>query len=280
MINNTKKHIVLNFSKKTVLITGGTRGIGLAIGLAFARYGAQCVLTYSWGDHDNDEIYRAFKKVKGLKPILIQADVSISSDTDNLIQNLLKITNKIDVFISNVSSSSIIKSFEDYSLNALKKSISYSAWPMISYIQKIKKVFGVLPNYIIGISSTGPDHYSYGYDFVSASKTVMECMCRYLGYRFRNDSVTINAVRSRAIKTQSFEDTFGKELSGFANKLSIPENYWIEPEEIANVILGLCSGYCDTINGQIIDVDRGTSFFDNLMEIYTRYKKSNLNFNL
>jgi enoyl-[acyl-carrier-protein] reductase (NADH) len=85
--------------------------------------------------------------------------------------------------------------------------------------------------------------------------------------------VVINAVRSRAIKTKSLEATFGKDLYEFAQKF-VPDSYWIQPEELAEAMVGLCSGYCDTITGQIITVDKGTNFFDNLMEIYTRTQKS------
>ena len=266
----------LDFSGKVVLITGGTRGIGLECGLSFGKRGALCVLTYSWGDHDESAIFAAFEKQKAPKPILLQADVSNNDDTMVLLEQLKKQgISKIDIFISNVSAAQVVNSFEDYSLKGLKKSISYSAFPMVSYTKAIHAVFGTYPKYIMGVSSTGPTDYSIGYDFVAASKTVMEVFVKYINYRLRDQDVCINAVRSRAIKTQSLENTFGKDLAEFTKKF-VPDNYWIQPEELSEAIVALCSGYCDTITGQIITVDKGTSFFDNLMEIYTRSQKSKL----
>lgn len=272
MPNNERTHIPApDFPDKVVLITGGTRGIGLETGLAFAKEGARCILTYNWGDHDADEIFNAFESAGAVKPLLIQADVSKQEDTDRLMEELKSAVPQIDVFISNVSVSLLVKSFEDYTLKGLNQSISYSSWPMIAYVRSIRDTFQKYPKYIIGVSSTGPDQYSYGYDFVAASKAVMEVLCRYLNYRLRNEGVVVNAVRSRAIKTKSLENTFGKGLEGFMKQL-VPDNYWIEPIEVANAIVALCSGYCDSISGQTITVDRGTSFFDNYMDIYTRHK--------
>lgn len=263
----------LDFSGKTVLITGGTRGIGLETGLSFAKRGALCVLTYRWGDHNESEIFNLFDQHHAVKPILAQADVANPDDTGALLEGLkAKQIHKIDVFVSNVSSAMIINCFEDYTLKGLKQSISYSTWPMIAYTQAIFKAFGTYPKYILGVSSTGPDDYSIGYDYVAASKAVMEVFVKYLNYRLREFDVCINAVRSRAIKTKSLEATFGKELENFAKQF-VPDSYWILPEELAEAMVALCSGYCDTITGQIITVDKGTNFFDNLMEIYTREQK-------
>ena len=271
-MNNT----FLDFSGKVVLITGGTRGIGLETGLSFGKRGALCVLTYRWGDHDAEAIYKNFEQQNAPKPILVQADVSNNDDTKTLLEQLKQQGIKnIDIFISNVSSAMIINSFEDYTLKGLKQSISYSTWPMVSYTKEIFNAFKKYPKYIMGISSTGPVNYSIGYDYVAASKTVMEVFVKYMNYRLRGHDVCINAVRSRAIKTQSLENTFGKDLEDFAKKF-VPDNYWIQPEELSEAIVALCSGYCDSITGQIVTVDKGTSFFDNLMEIYTRAQKSKL----
>lgn len=268
-----------DFYDKIVLITGGTRGIGLETALAFGSLGARCILTYRWGDHDENGIIKLFQSRGATAPIIIQADVGQQTDTIQLMQTLKKTIQKIDIFISNVSSAQIIKSFNDYSLKSLNQSISYSSWPLVSYTLAIKETFNQYPAYIVAVSSTGPDHYSYGYDFVSASKAVLETLCKYLNYRLRKYGVVINAVRSRAIRTQSLTDTFGIGLEDFMKKL-VPDNYWLDPEEVAKSIIGLCSGFCDAISGQIITVDRGTSFFDNVMDIYTRFSKSQQPINL
>ena len=268
---------LFDFSQQVILITGGTRGIGLATALAFAQYGAKCILTYHWGDHDEEEINQAFIQKQAIPPLILQANVANQEDTENLMTQLKEQCRQIDIFISNVSVAPVIKSFEDYSLKGLKQSISYSSFPMVAYTKKIHETFGKYPRYIIGMSSTGPNHYAYGYDFVAASKTVMEVLCRYLSYRLKTENTIINVVRSRGIRTKSLEDTFGygKDLEPFVEKF-VPDNYWIEPEEVAKAVISLCSGYCDAINGQTITVDRGISFFDNFMDIYTRVKKGEL----
>ncbi len=266
---------LFNFSQQVVLVTGGTRGIGLETALAFARYGAKCVLTYRWGDHDEAEINRAFTEINASTPLIIQANAGDAKDTDKLMSDLEKQMSQIDILISNVSLAPIIRSFEDYSLKGLQQSISYSSWPMVGYIQKIHQTFGKYPKYVIGMSSTGPDSYTYGYDFVAASKAALEVLCRYLSYRLRDEPTVINIIRSQAIKTQSLRDTFGEDLEPFIKKF-VPDNYWIEPIEIAKAAVALCSGYCDAINGQTITVDRGTSFFHNFMDMYTRARKGEL----
>ena len=68
-----------DFADKVVLITGGTKGIGRACGLAFAKLGAQVWLTHRWGSADEAELKAAFEAVGGKPPQIVEADASHTS---------------------------------------------------------------------------------------------------------------------------------------------------------------------------------------------------------
>ena len=259
--------MIRSFEGKAVLVTGGTSGIGLATALAFARYGAACTLTYRFGSADEDEVRAKFAALGAPEPLLVQADASNDEHTDELLAELKQRHDAIEVYIANASSVLVVRGFEDYDRRALHKSIDSSAWPMVEYTRKIKQVFGKYPRYVVGMSSTGPDAFSVGYDFVATCKSVMETLCKYMNYRLFDEDIRINILRSRSVKTPSFDSTFGKEFSEFAKRFT-REEHFLPAEEVADAALALCSGMMDGVRGQILTVDRGTSFFDNLMRLY------------
>ena len=63
--------INIDFSDKSVLITGGTKGIGLSTALIFAQAGARTYLTYKWGMDDFTPLLEKFRKLNAPEPILI-----------------------------------------------------------------------------------------------------------------------------------------------------------------------------------------------------------------
>jgi NAD(P)-dependent dehydrogenase (short-subunit alcohol dehydrogenase family) len=252
---------------KAVLITGGTMGIGLATGLAFARHGAVCTLTYKWGTAQKEEILAKFREEDLPAPNIIEADASLGEDTDALLEQLRRRHDHIEAFVSNVSFGLVVKDLADYELRALFRSIECSAWPMFEYPRKIKQVFGRYPRYIVGLSSGGPDHFYKNYDFIAASKAVMETLCRYMNYRLFDEDVRINVIRSRLVRTESLRATFGQDFEAFAERFNMKRQF-ISCEEVANAILALCSGLMDGVSGQVLMIDRGTTFFDNLMRLY------------
>lgn len=252
---------------KAVLITGGTMGIGLATGLAFARQGAVCTLTYKWGTAEQEEILERFRSEHLPIPNIIEADVSRGEDTDAVLQQVRQRHDRIEAFISNVSVGLVVQDLNDYELRSLFRSIEHSAWPMFEYPRRIKNVFGQYPRYIVGLSSGGPDHFYKNYDFIAASKAVMETLCRYMNYRLFDEDVRINVVRSRLVRTESLRATFGRDFEEFAERFNMKRQF-ISCEEVANAILALCSGLMDGVSGQVLMIDRGTTFFDNLMRLY------------
>ena len=116
------------------------------------------------------------------------------------------------------------------------------------------------------MSSPGPDNFTCHYDFVAASKAVLETLVRYAAQRI--EGVNLNIVRGGYILTESFRATFGKEFEAFAERFGLTPHF-MEPKEAAQAIVLLCSGLLDGVNGQVLTVDRGASFFDTLARIET-----------
>ncbi len=262
--------IPLSFTGQTVLITGGTAGIGLATGLAFGALGARCVLTYRLGSADEGEIRATFAAAGAPAPRIELADVSRAEDTASLLARMSAWTDRVDVFISNAPGAVVVPSLSEWSERALQKSIHYSAWPMVAYTKAIHEAFGRWPRYIIGMSSTGPEHYSAGYALAAASKSVMETLSRYLTHELRREDCRVNVIRSRAVRTRAFNEAFGARFQAFAAPYAT-ERHWVSPEEVANAAVALCSGRLDAMKGQILTVDRGTTFSDNLMRLYMEH---------
>jgi NAD(P)-dependent dehydrogenase (short-subunit alcohol dehydrogenase family) len=267
--------VIRDLSRETVLVTGGTMGIGLATALAFAERGARCVLTYKWGSADEDTVRDAFARRGARLPDIVRADAGDAGDTAALMQHLRETTDGVGVFVSNVSAALVTPGPSDYSAKALFRSIEYSAWPMWEYTAQLRQTFGRYPRYVVGLSSTGVDRYSRGYDFMAASKAVMETLCRYLSYHLEPEGVRVNVVRAGSVRTLAFEDTFGREFTAFADRFTGPE-HWLDPAEVGNVILALASGRLDGMSGQIVTVDRGTTFFDNVMHFYEQRERLQL----
>ena len=253
--------------QRVVLVTGGTKGIGKEIAFKFAEHGDQVIITYGWGSIEEEDIINEFKERNLPPPFLKQADVINNDDTSELMNEIKNRFGKLDVFISNVSFTTLVKNMDDYNEAYLLKSIEYSCWPMIEYTRQMKNVFGVYPKYVLGLSSHGPDRFHKNYDFAAATKALNEVLIKYLNYHFYNDEIIFNILRTRPVITDSLLSTLGNEWVEFIKKYDIPGTH-IELEEVARVAYMMCSGLMDGIRGQTITADRGYDFAEGLQRLY------------
>jgi NAD(P)-dependent dehydrogenase (short-subunit alcohol dehydrogenase family) len=264
--------ITVDLRGKTALVTGGTRGIGLAVALQLARAGARLFLTYRWGTADTKALFEAFARVTDRKPVLVEADVSVDEETVRLLDTIAADAERIDIFVSNASIALIAESIDEYKKKSLFKTIEYSTWPMIDYTRKIKEKFGAYPRYIIGISSDGPDHFYQGYDFVAASKGLMETFSRYLAIHLAPEGSRVNVVRFGPVETDSFNQVFGEGFFDYVREHGIREDMLLKIEDCGKTVVALCSGLLDAVNGQILTIDNGLSFGNNIIMQYLHSK--------
>lgn len=256
-----------DFRNKAVLVTGGTKGLGLAIALAFGKEGAQTYLTYKWGTADEDTLKQAFIDAGAPAPCLIEADAAVKEDTLALLEKIKEKHDGIEVFISNVSFAQVGGHVDDYKRRHFLKSLEYSAWPFMGYIQQIKSIFGTYPRYALATSCDGPEVYYPGYDFVAASKAVIETFCKYMAKHLYKEGVRINVLRSRPVSTDSLRATFGVEFEPFLRKY-YGDEYFISAEEVGEAALCICSGLLDAMTGQVVLLDKGVGFQDNMMRLF------------
>jgi NAD(P)-dependent dehydrogenase (short-subunit alcohol dehydrogenase family) len=256
-----------DYHRKAVVITGGTKGIGLATGLAFGRAGAHVYLTHHWGSADEDAVRKQFAEAGAPVPAIVEADASKDDDTTKLLELVRKDHESLEVLVANVCAVPVVEGVDSLSKRGLLKSIEYSSWPFVASLRLTKKVFGRYPRYLIGTSSDGMDHYYQGYDYVAVVKAVMETLCRYLTRQLLREDIRINMVRTRNVITESALAIHGADYPEFVRKFG-GEHHFVQTEEVGDAIFALCSGLLDAYNGQVLTVDRGGSFSDNLFRVY------------
>jgi NAD(P)-dependent dehydrogenase (short-subunit alcohol dehydrogenase family) len=259
-----------DWNGRTVLVTGGTRGIGLETALTFGRAGARVALTYRWGGSEDEALARF--AAEGLAaPRIVQADVASEADTDRLLAELKNDTDRIDGFVSNVALASLVRGLDDYKLRGLQRSIEYTAWPLVAYTMRIHAACGAYPRYVVGLSSLGNTHVGLHYDFVAASKAVLESLLRYLAWRLGPEGVRVNGVTCGLVRTESSVGAGGEEYAAFEawHERVIGPIPYVAAEHVARAIFGLCSGWMDGLNGQIVTVDdTSMTFAENRYGLY------------
>lgn len=246
----------------TVLVTGGTRGLGKAIGLEFARAGAAVFLTHRWGSVPEADVRSEFAAASLPEPHVLESDVSDRQAVAALMGTIKERTGRLDVLVSNVAFAKLVGDISDLKKTALDLSLAYSAWPLVDHVQAARAVLGRFPRYALAISSDGPEVCHPGYDLAGASKAVLETLCRYLALRLRPEGVRVNAVRPGLLDTRSSRATAGDAAMDTVRERA--PGVVQEPRGVARACVALCSGLMDSVTGQVLVVDEGWSLVDPL----------------
>ncbi|MEA3209660.1 MAG: hypothetical protein QOE70_2717 [Chthoniobacter sp.] len=159
---------------------------------------------------------------------------------------------RVDALIVGRRQDGVVAGIEDFT----EVSLSGGTSRLFKLIVQIKNVLGAFPRYAIGLSTPAPDHFAAGEDLRAAGDAAMETLCRYANYRLIEEDLRINVIRFRPLP------------SDFAKRHTPPHLRSTE-RDVANAAVALCSGLMDSVRGQVLTVDRGATFCDSLMRIYS-----------
>ncbi len=245
----------MSASKRTIVITGGSKGIGRAICLRFAREGARIIFAH----YDPDD--RAEKKTLELLDTMnVEAraeklDVSSFRDVEEFFQRVVKDFQRVDVLVNNAG----------ITRDALLMRMSEEQWDQTLQVN-LKSVFNCTKavtrpmikeksGRIINISSVAGQIGNIGQSNYGASKAGIMGFTKTVARELASRGITVNAVAPGFINTEMTQKLPDKAKEAFLSQ--IPMRRVGEPDEVADTVYWLASEGATYITGQVIHVSGG-----------------------
>jgi enoyl-[acyl-carrier protein] reductase III len=237
---------------QSVLVTGGSRGIGRETALRFADEGAARVaIGYLRNDRAAEETAEEIRS-RGAEPVLVRGNVA----SERVAREVAEL-GPLDVFVHNAATGVIRPALEtedkhwDWTLAANARAL----------LSLTRAAAPTMPDgsAIVAVSSLGAQRVLENYILVGTSKAALEAVVRYLGVELAPRGIRVNAVSGGVVETGALEHFPNREEMLRAGRERTPAGRMVEAGDIADAVLFLASPRASMIVGQTLIVDGGFS---------------------
>jgi len=247
------------FVGKVAFVTGGTRGIGLATAREFARRGADVAISFFTNRTNAQEAQAGLRQFGG-RVELLRGNVGNPVHVDLMFDHLEQKLGRIDFFVSNAAMG-VLKPVEELTLADWDRTMEVNVRSLMQGSQRSLRLMRKNGHggRIVAISSMGAVRYIPNYAALGAAKAAIESLVRFLAVEFAPYGVVVNCVHSGMVDTDSLKRFTVRDELIAENIKRAPFRRLGTPEDIARVVVMLCTEDAAWIVGQSIVADGGYS---------------------
>jgi len=247
---------MINLNSKSVLITGGSRGIGAACVKLIAEAGAIVHFTYKSNLEAASKLVQQTGKKK--KIFFYKMDFSNEVNLEQRIIELVSKIRKIDILVNNAGIWEYGEA-DKMSLREWNRTMQANLTSMFLITKHViplmkKNKFGK----IINISSTAGQRGEAFHSHYAASKGAMISYTKSLAAEIGKFNITVNSVAPGWVDTEMCKEVFSDKKYKEKVRLEIPVQRIASAEDIAGPVLFLASDLARHINGEILNVNGGS----------------------
>jgi glucose 1-dehydrogenase len=243
---------------RVALITGSDSGIGQATAIAFAREGADVVVTYHEDKAGAEETVRGVEAA-GRRALLRQLDVTSEEAIERVFDDTLAELGRIDILMNNASIDSTGKQIADISLEEWETALRTNlTGPMLTcrrFIRERRKAGG--GGRIINVTSVHDEIPRSGAAEYCSSKGGMKLLTRSLTLELAADSINVNNIGPGMVLTPMNQEALDDPKAREEQVQSIPFKRAAQPEEIAQLAVFLASDDAAYVSGSTYYMDGG-----------------------
>lgn len=245
----------MRLKDKVAIVTGSGRGIGRAVALAFAREGADVVIS----DVDMEPAEQTAEEVRrmGRRSLAVRTDVTKREDVEQLFKTTVDQLGRVDVLVNNagVIRPAMLDKMTDEQwelvINTHLRGTFYCIREAAKYMipRRSGKIINVTSSAGL-VGTIGQINYSAAKaGIVGVTKSAARELARY--------NINVNCVAPGLVATRLTEKIRTDEKLREEYLRRVPLGRWVEPEEVAEAFVFLASDGANYITGQVLCVDGG-----------------------
>jgi enoyl-[acyl-carrier protein] reductase III len=239
-----------------ILITGGTKGIGLAIAKAFARDAGDVFLNYH---ADREAASSAAKLVSqmGARVHLIEADAGTPEGCEQIIAYVRRTVDRLDQVV-HCAVDAYATTALDADAHRFTRAVTTNGASLLFLVQASLPIL-TRGSSIFFLTSRGGRVVVPNYAAVGVAKAMAECLVRYLAVELAPQGIRINAIGPSIVETDAVRSLFGAKASNRVRESAAnnPSGRGVVDDDYTNLLRWLSTPQAEFIQGQTIFVDGG-----------------------